>query len=112
MRWFARVLLAVFALTLAASAFVQRTAAKRMDMPVPMAISGPAGEPMPDCDDCGGDPDEGMACWVACTLPALAVLAPEVGSRPLVKHSVQPLTAGAIVGMARPPDPYPPRPAI
>jgi hypothetical protein len=80
-----------------------------MDMPMPM--SGPAADHRPNCDDCG-DPGEGFACFLACTLPVLDIAAPEAAFRPLVKLPVQPLAAPAIIGTSRPPDPYPPRPSV
>lgn len=109
MRPLARLFLTFLALTFAAGAFAQATAAARMDMP--MAMSSPAAEHMPNCDDCG-DPDEGFACFLACTLPALDIVAPEAAFRPLVKRPVQPLAGPAIIGTSRPPDPYPPRPPV
>ncbi len=101
----ARLLLTFLVLAFAAGAYPQATAAAHMDMP--MAMSGQAGEHMPDCDECGGDPDG--ACFAACTLPALGAAAPEFFLRPLVKRTVQPFAAWAVIGASRPPDPYPPR---
>jgi hypothetical protein len=102
----ARLLLTILALSFAAGVSVQAMAAAPMDLP--MAMSGAAGEPMPDCDHCGGDADE-TVCLIACTLPVLDMVSPELALRPLTKCAVQALAAPAIVGQSRPPDPHPPR---
>jgi hypothetical protein len=107
MRRLARVFLTFMALTLVAGAGPQAMAAAHMDMA--MATSAPASEHMPNCDHCNGDPDEAMACFAACTLPASDTVTPAVGLMPAGKAPVQPLSAWAIVATSRPPDPHPPR---
>ena len=107
MRRLARLLLTILALSLAAGVSAQAMAAAHMD--APMAMSGAAGEPVPDCDHSDGDADETTACLIACTLPLLYVVSSEFALRPLVKCAVQALAAPTIIGQSRPPDPHPPR---
>jgi hypothetical protein len=105
MRRFARPLVTILALSFAASLSAQAMIAAHMDMP--MAMSGPVGEPMPDCDHCDGA-DETTACSLACALPLLNVVSPELDLRPPGEPAVQALAAPPIRGRSRPPDPRPP----
>jgi hypothetical protein len=106
MRRFARLLVAILALSFAASLSAQAMIAAHMDMP--MAMSGAVGEPMPDCDHCDGDVDKTTACLLACALPPLNVVSPELDLRPPGKPAVQARAAPPISGRSRPPDPRPP----
>jgi len=69
----------------------------------------------PDCDGCGGDADGGTAktvCPDACMAQAIAILAAATAVPARISHATDSLLAGPIIGMAGPPDPYPPKPAL
>ena len=98
----------------AAGTVVQATAAMAMqtDALISMTMPGPASDPMPGGDDCSDASDDTIACFTACTLPALGLVAPAVAFVPMASVPVQPLLAWAIISQSRPPDPYPPRPSV
>ena len=112
MRLVARLALALVALVFMAGTMVHAVAATHMTMDMPMAMSSSAGEHMPGCDDCGGDPESSMACFVACAQPALGLGAPAVSFAAMIRTPMQPVMSRAVTGVLQPPDPYPPRPSI
>lgn len=112
MRPLVRLVLTFFVLVFVAGTIVQATAAANMKMDMAMAMPIAAGAHMPGCDDCKGDPDKGLACITACTLPALGLLIPTVSFAPAVKAHIHPALLWAIVGESRAPKPYPPKPSV
>jgi hypothetical protein len=114
MRPLARLLLAPLVFVFAAATVVQATVAMGMQTNALMSMTmpGPASDPMPGGDDCSDASDDAIACFAACTLPALGLVAPAVAFVPMARVALQPLLAWAIISQSRPPDPYPPRPSV
>jgi hypothetical protein len=111
MRPLLRIVLSVLVLAFAAGTFVQAAAPAQAKMEMPMAMSQIGGDHMSGCDDCMDDPGD-MACFIACTFPALALVSPLPALAPVVRMPMQPAFARAVVGEPRSPDPYPPKPSI
>src|SRR5688572_1429938 len=114
MRPLARLLQAALVFVFAAATVVQATAAMGMQTSALMSLTmpGPASDLMPAGHECSDEPDAAMACFTACMLPALGLVAPAVAFVPMASAPLQPLSAWAIISQSRPPDPYPPRPSV
>ena len=105
-------LLTFFVLVFGAAAFFHAKAAAQMPPDLVMVMPAADGTHLPGCDECGGDAENGLACFMGCALPALGLLPAAAPLLAPATGQIQPGASRLAAGVSRPPDPSPPRQSL